>query len=312
LSVSYRGTRGVRLLQLREGNPTAAQIRPDGQRFWSGNEPRTNPNWEDIVLLTAGGGSWYNGLQVGLSKRATHGLQFQTSYTWSKVLDDTQGQGFGDLNRIQGDMGADPGNIRYDWGPAAFDYAHNFTQNAIYHLPNFVGSGGMEKLLNGWWMSGILTLNSGFSFTPTIQRQWARSGIRGQEIRIDRPNVKPGRNNDNIVLGGPEKYFDFNAFELQPRGFKGNSSRGMLRGPGLASLDFSVVKDTAVGFLGEGGKLQFRAEFFNLLNRVNFAWPRARVFAGRRENEAPFSNAGVINEILGTSRQIQLALRLEF
>ncbi|MGH9784296.1 MAG: TonB-dependent receptor domain-containing protein, partial [Terriglobia bacterium] len=80
LSVSYRGSRGVRLLQLREGNPTTPQIR-DGQRFWTGNESRINPNWEDIVMLTAGGGYWYNGLQVGLSKRATHGLQFQTSYT---------------------------------------------------------------------------------------------------------------------------------------------------------------------------------------------------------------------------------------
>ena len=90
----------------------------------------------------------------------------------------------------------------------------------------------------------------------------------------------------------------------------------MLRGPGFATLDFSVVKDTPVGFLGEAGKLVFRAEFFNLLNRANFAPPENRVFGGNPRNatdEADLSeNAGTIDGIVGTSRQIQFALRLEF
>ena len=311
LSVGYVGTRGVRLLQPREANPRVPQI-VGGQRFWPANAPRVSPFWDDVIMMTAGGGSWYNALQVGFSKRLSRGLQFQNSYTWSHAMDDVQGQFQSEFSRTSGDLGADPGNMRYDWNPAAFDYRHNFVSNAIYHLPNFVSSGGMGALLNGWWMSGILTLNSGFPVTVVINRQWARSGIRGSEARIDRPNLKPGRDYDSIVQGGRDQYFDPTAFELQPEGFKGNTQRGGIRGPGFATLDFSVVKDTPLGILGEAGKLEFRAEFFNLLNRANFEWPERRVFAGRRQNEAPQPNAGVINGTLGTSRQIQLALRLTF
>jgi hypothetical protein len=318
LSVGYVGTRGVRLHQMRELNPRTPEIR-NGQRYWEADFPRAslvvddqgNPRWEDITGVTAGGGSWYNGLQVGFSKRLSNGLQFQNSYTWSHVLDDIQGQTASDYNRTGSDYGADPGNNRYDWGPSAFDYTHNFASNAIYHLPDFASSGMSGKLLNGWWVSGILTLNSGFPVTVVINRQWANTGIRGAEARIDRPNMNPNFTGE-IVKGGREQYYDPAAFQLQPQGTKGNSQRGQLRGPGFATVDFSVVKDTALGFLGEAGRLEFRAEFFNLLNRVNFEWPERRVFTGRAQNEAPTSNAGVINNTLGTSRQVQLALKVVF
>jgi hypothetical protein len=315
VSAGYVGTRGVRLFQVKEGNPRVPTI-VNGQRFWSADAERVNPTWDDIQLITTGGGSWYHGLQTRISKRLNSGLQFQTSYTFSKVLDDTQGQSGGEQKQIQGDLGADPGNMRYDWGPASFDYRHNFTFNTIYHLPRFASSGVAAGVINGWWMSSIVSLNSGFSFTPTINRQWARTGIRGTEARIDRPNIKPGRSIDDIILGEPTQWFDPSAYELQPQGFKGNSSRGHLRGPGHATLDFSVVKDTPVGFLGEAGKVVFRAEFFNLLNRANFAPPDTRVFAGQNvggvPDQRPFATAGRIRGTLGTSRQIQLALRLEF
>jgi hypothetical protein len=264
-------------------------------------------------MMTAGAGSWYNGLQVGLSKRLGAGFQFQNSYTWSVAMDDVQGQFPSEFNRTSSDLGADPGNMRYDWNPSAFDHRHNLVSNVIYRLPNFVSSaGGLGTALNGWWVSGILTANTGFPITVVINRQWSRSGIRGAEPRIDRPNLAPGRDYDSIVLGGREQYFDPTAFQLQPEGFKGNSQRGGISGPGFATLDFSVAKDTPLGFLGEAGKLEFRAEFFNLLNRVNFGVPERRVFAGRQQNEAPQGNAGVITTTIGTSRQIQLALKLVF
>jgi len=315
-SAGYVGTRGVRLFQVREGNPRVPEI-VNGQRYWPARAPRVSPHWDDIQMITTGAGSWYHGLQSRVSKRLSNGLQLQTSYTFSKVLDDTQGQSAGEQKQIQGDSGADPGNIHYDWGPASFDHTHSLSFNSIYHLPNFASSGGFGKLLNGWWMSNILSLNSGTSFTPSINRQWGRTGIRGTESRIDRPNIKPGRNNDNIVLGGADQYFDPTAYELQPEGFKGNSSRGHLRGPGFATLDFSLVKDTPVGFLGEAGKIVFRAEFFNILNRVNFEPPEFRVFAGRLDDngnpdQTIFNNAGRITGTIAPSRQIQLALRLEF
>ncbi|MGH9782689.1 MAG: TonB-dependent receptor domain-containing protein, partial [Terriglobia bacterium] len=319
LSVGYVGTRGVRLLGPREGNPRVPTI-VDGQRFWAANAPRVSPHWDDVIMMTAGAGSWYNGLQVGFSKRLGSGLQFQTSYTWAVAMDDVQGQFQSEFNSTSGDMGADPGNMRYDWNPAAFDYRHNLVSNAIYRLPNFISSGGVGgALLNGWWVSGIVTTNTGFPLTPVINSQWSRSGIRGAEVRIDRPNLKPDRDYDSIVLGGPVRYFDPTAFELQPQGFKGNSQRGGIRGPGFATLDFSLVKDTAVGFLGESGRMEFRAEFFNLFNRVNFGVPERRVFAGRLRSGLPdqtiLATAGRINSTLiggSPSRQVQLALKLVF
>ena len=318
LSVGYVGTRGVRLLGPREANPRTTMM-VDGQRFWPGPNtgaeyaPRMSPHWDDVIMMTAGAGSWYNGLQIGFSKRLSNGLQFQNSYTWSVAMDDVQGQFASEFNRTSGDLGADPGNPRYDWNPAAYDYRHNIVSNAIYRFPDFVAnSDGIGKVLNGWWVSGIVTMNTGFPVTPVINRQWSNTGIRGTESRIDRPNWKAGYNADNVVLGGPDQYFDINAFELQAPGFKGNTQRGAFRGPGFATLDFSVVKDTAMAFLGEAGRLEFRAEFFNLLNRANFQWPDRRVFAGRRQDEDPSARGAQISGTLSTSRQVQLALKLVF
>ena len=126
----------------------------------------------------------------------------------------------------------------------------------------------------------------------------------------DRPDLVSGRSNDDIVKGGPEQYFDPTAFALQPAGYLGSAGRNILRGPGFANLDFSLVKDTSLGFLGEGGKLEFRSEFFNILNRVNFTTPSRTVFAG--SSTTPLASAGQISDTIGTSRQIQFALKLIF
>ena len=90
----------------------------------------------------------------------------------------------------------------------------------------------------------------------------------------------------------------------------GSAGRNILIGPGSATMDFSLVKDTALGFFGEGGKLEFRAEVFNLLNRANFANPSADVYAARLGAEPPLATAGQINSAYTTSRQIQLALKV--
>jgi len=108
-------------------------------------------------------------------------------------------------------------------------------------------------------------------------------------------------------------------FRLGPVGSLGNAARGLLRGPGLSTWDLSLNKDTAMPFLGEGAKLQFRAEIFNLLNHANFALSNAtgRMFAGTLTDpagasEAPLVNVGRITATSTSSRQIQLALKLLF
>ena len=325
LTLAYAGSRGINLLQRKEGNPTVPQgnpqarvclpastpppFRADGPKCWTGQDPRTNPNWANNSLATTSGSSWYNSLQVSLTKRLSHGLQFQSSYTWSKVFDETQGGAAGDgtTNTV---TGTDPSNRKVDRGPADFDVNHNWRFNAIYRIPQLTLEGAFAKLLNGWWTSGILSLQTGYPFTPVLGSNRSRSNVGGGGGGVDRPDALPGRSNDDIILGGPARYFDPGAFAIPPLGFLGNSARGFLRGPGLASLDFSLGKDTALGFLGESGKLEFRAEFFNILNRVNFAMPSTQVFAGVRDVEPPLANAGRIVATASSSRQVQLALKV--
>ena len=143
----------------------------------------------------------------------------------------------------------------------------------------------------------------------------------------DRPNLSAGSatlgvNNfiaydaSSVNLGNPTHWFNPLMFTLPPQGYLGNAGRDILRGPGLRNWDFSVVKDTRMKFLGEAGNLEFRAEFFNLLNKANFAMPNATVFAGTTAGsgvvEAPLSTAGSITATTTSARQIQLALKVIF
>ena len=111
-------------------------------------------------------------------------------------------------------------------------------------------------------------------------------------------------------LGGPSLYFDPCAFTIPAAGFLGTAGRNLLRVPGFANLDFSLVKDTGLSFV-EGGKLQFRAEIFNILNRANFDPPNRIAYAAVQNVEAPLGNAGTITSA-ATSRQVQFALKVLF
>jgi len=152
---------------------------------------------------------------------------------------------------------------------------------------------------------------SGLPFSPALNSNRSRSGVGGGGGGIDRPDVLPGRTVRSIIRGGPTQYFDPTAFTLPPVGFLGNAGRNMLRGPGLANLDFSMSKDTRVKGLGETGTVQFRAEFFNLLNRANFSPPNRIVFSGTGA-AVPLPTAGLITSTATPARQIQFALRLLF
>lgn len=331
VTVAYAGSRGINLIQHKEGNPTTPSEIRDGRKYWTGNELRRNPNWGYVRLNTGGANSWYNSLQFSLQKRLTRGLQFQSSYTWSKIIDDTQGvvpnDSTNDIDAV------DPSDRSVDRAPAGFDILHNWRLNAIYRLPDFsAGSGISGKLLNGWWTSGILSLQGGYPFSVGLQRNRSRSKSNGSGA--DRLDLLPGIKHEEITqgvsrgcgdiapgtpVGNSSRWFDPCAFAIQPAGFLGNAGRNILRGPGLANLDFSIGKDTPLGLLGENGKLEFRAEIFNILNRVNFDSPASQsgaaptpVFAGIQNVENPLGNAGTIVETATTSRQIQLALKVVF
>jgi hypothetical protein len=155
--------------------------------------------------------------------------------------------------------------------------------------------------VKGWQFNTIVTLLSGFPFTPQIGSN--RSGD-GDTRNPDRPSLNPAFTGP-VVTGNPNQWFNPEAFILPTPGTYGNLGRGVYSGPGLADVDFSLFKNTAIT---ERTNLQFRAEFFNLLNRANFGTPNATVFSGASISPS----AGLITTTATTSRQIQFGLKLFF
>ena len=155
--------------------------------------------------------------------------------------------------------------------------------------------------MSGWQFNTIVSLMDGFPFTPQIGSN--RSGD-GDTRNPDRPSLNPAFSGP-VVLGNPNQWFNPAAFKLPIAGTYGNLGRGVYSGPGLADVDASLFKTTAIT---ERANLQFRAEFFNVLNHANFGTPNATVFS----SGAISPSAGLITATATTSRQIQFGLKLIF
>jgi hypothetical protein len=205
-------------------------------------------------------------------------------------------------------MVLDTYDLHRDWGPSAYNIPTSASLSGTYDLPfgkgkplanNFGGFG--NRLVSGWQFNTIVSLMSGFPFTPEIGSN--RSGD-GDTRNPDRPSLNPSFSGP-VVLGDPNQWFNPEAFILPTAGTYGNVGRGVYSGPGLADVDASLFKTTAIT---ERANLQFRAEVFNVLNHTNFGTPNATVFS----NGAISPSAGLITATATTSRQIQFGLKLIF
>jgi hypothetical protein len=355
LSVSYVGTRGFDLWTTREFNWNIPLSITNGIEYW-GPDPSVlttvNPNWNVETMYTTGAESWYNSLQAELIKRVSHGLEFQATYTYSQSLDTAQSQQYSNdcgINAPGSTSGVDPIFPIHDKGPSCTDQPHDFAFNVLYHFPNVKSANFAAKILHGWWVGSIVSIQSGLAFAPNTVNLISNSGVFGGD-QGDRPNlVTPSNlaaalavnpkavvyNRNTINAGGnASQWFNPNMFTLVGPtqtapcpsndpinfpllamcsfGYLGDATRDMLRGPGLREWDFSLNKDTALPFLGEAGKLEFRAEFFNIPNHPNFGLPNGTIFAANITNEIPFSNAGQILYTSTTSRQIQFGVKIIF
>jgi outer membrane receptor protein involved in Fe transport len=356
LTVAYAGSRGLDLFQLNEDNkvqPTgvpsgngtglcvpapagssinyASQIDGSATSCYLATSPRINPHFGSVPYYVGHGDSYFNALEAGLVKRISHGLQLQTAYTWSKAIDD--GAPF--------DFVGEPYSNLSRRGPADFDLTDVLNINAVYHLPDFLGSKGfVSKFTDGWWVSGIFSAYSGASVSPA---SIGFPSLDGQDqtygILTDVPDLVPGRTGANVTHGGSTGcatlpagtplhtktlWFDPCAFSTQPAGYIGSAPRGFIRGPGYDDFDASVVKDTAARFLGEGGQVEFRSESFNIPNHVNLNTPTPYVNTGScfvgngltgcsaNQGGVLIGVPGVVTSTRGTSRQVQFALKLLF
>jgi len=278
--------------------------------FFVPTTTKANPAIANTWTWFSEGVSSYNALQVDVNRRFSGGLTLRGVYTYSKVLDDGDS-----LNATTSGGGpalaSNPFNLRSDWGLGTFDVRHVGVVNATYALP--IGRGkrllsGVEGLANGfvsgWTVNSIVTSQGGFPFSPQLSYNPSNNGDTRNPVR---PFANPTFTGP-VILGNPNQWFNPSAF-LAPAntpangGFYGNVGRDTLIGPGLATWDFSVLKDTR---LRERLNLQFRAEIFNLLDRANFNLPNAVVFTPSGVSPT----AGAITSTSTTSRQIQFGLKL--
>jgi len=295
------------------GSPLAGAPVPAGTYFIPPGMPRANPALANTWTWFSRGDSSYHALQVDLRRRFSHGLSLRGIYTWSKVLDDGDSVNQTTAGNAPG-LVSNPFNLRTDKGPGTFDVRNVAVINALYTLPfgrgqKFVDTlqGWTDRLVSGWSAAGIFTAQSGFPFTPQLSYNPSNNGDTRNPVR---PFLNPNFSGP-VVLGNPNQWFNPAAFIAPPSnsGFYGNAGRDTYTGPGLATWDFSVLKDTAIR---ERLNLQFRAEIFNLLNRANFNTPNLIVFTPpTATNPSGLSGtAGAITSTSTTSRQVQFGLKL--
>jgi len=241
------------------------------------------------------GVSTYNALQVDLNHRFGAGFLLRGVYTWSRTIDDGDS-----LNATTSGgepaLASNPFNLASDKGLGNFDVRHTGVVNASYQVPF-----GKGKVCGGWTVNTIVTLQSGFPFTPQLSYNPSNNGDSRNPVR---PFVNPAFTGP-VIEGTPTQWFNPNAFLAPPNssGFYGNLGRDTLIGPGLATWDLSFLKNTPIR---ENLNLQFRAELFNLLDRANFNTPNAVVFTPTGVSPT----AGVITSTSTTARQVQLGLKL--
>jgi len=284
---------------------------------------RPNPYINRVLNRAFLGTSSYHALNASFVKRLSYGLQFKTNYTYAKVMD-MNSQLDTAYSQNTPSTVQNAYNLGLSKGPASFNLKHQFNTSYSYQLPFGSGqpwgsgaTGVLNHLISGWQWNGILTLQSGFPFSPTVGSNRSGTGDTGNP---DVPNVVPGRDRESVTsgvstgcgnvaagtpVGTPNLWFDPCAFELPTAGTYGNSGRNQYLSPGLASFDTSFFKAFSIR---EGMNLQFRAEAFNLLNHSNFVSPRLGVFTGANRS----TSAALINRTSTTSRQLQFALKLTF
>jgi hypothetical protein len=310
LSVGYIGSHGYHGLLSFDANLPAATIcpaspcpagYPNGAVYYSANAPLANNAVWNTTHWFSEGVSSYNGLEVDVNRRFGKSLQFRGAYTFAKALDDGDNMNTSVATNSPAFV-ANPLDPKADYGRASFDVHHIAVLNATYELP--YGRGKKEwlnRLVGDWQVSGIQTIQSGLLFTPQLSYNPSNDGDTRNPVR---PSVNPNFAGP-VIFGGANQYFDPNAFVQPLPGTYGNAGRNTLQGPHLYETDLSLAKRFT---FRERLNLQFRAEFFNLLNHTNFNTPNPVVYASATGGPSP--TAGVITSTATTSRQIQLGVKL--
>jgi hypothetical protein len=265
-----------------------------------------NLAFEEPVVIRSIGNSTYNGLQTTFTKRFSHGIQFQAAYTWSHAIDDAADPlvaTAGNRNIARNSF-----NLHEERGTSDYDVRHRLILNYIFQLPFGPGQahlnhGVAARVLGGWELSGLSTFQSGTPFDIYSSRDSEYTGLSGRPDIVGNPSIPAGSPRNQV---GPP----ITAFDIQPFGRPGNLGRNVFTGPEYFNTDLNLAKNTSIT---ERINLQFRAECYNIFNRVQFGQPG--------ESGNTLASPGTFGQALSTltqpdgttsARQIQLALKLIF
>jgi hypothetical protein len=258
---------------------------------------RPNPQFSQILFAESSGSANYDALQASITRRFSNGLSFNANYAYARLIDDivSPQNPFApwDLERAHGDR----------------EIRHNLSVNALYELPfgaakRWGNSGGLNHLLGGWQVNGVVLAHSGRPYSVTLGAV-TRSGTGWTTNQ--RPNVVSGV--DHVgVISGPTGWLNPAAFSNPATGTFGDLGRNTERGPHFVQVDASLFKHIP---LARGQKMQVRLEIYNVINRLQLPpVPNANFLA--LASFGQFFNTFGRTEGFGTSRQIQFALRYLF
>ena len=316
LEIGYVGTRGIHLVRQRSLNQALSasaqhpirEVTTDTVANIPLRVPILGVPPDSLVLMESEGSSWYNGLEVSLTKRLSHGLQFLASYTFSKTLD-TDGADINSTSSGNALTLGDQNSPSQRWGRASFDRTHRFILSETWEIPS-PATGLQREFLGGWELAAIVTIQSGSALTIADTNA---NNVFG--ISEDRAELTGDCKKNQLVTSGStasklNTYFNVSCFATPPvigadgegTAF-GNTATGIVSGPGQANVDLSLSKNIPIKWPSAGTSLQFRTELYNALNHPQFANP-----------DTNFSSAtfGVISSTVVNPRVVQLALKLAF
>jgi hypothetical protein len=309
LTLGYVGSRGVHLpYRIDNIDMVLPTLTPAGYVFPpTATSTTLNPNFGRINSILWQASSFYHALQADVAKRVSHGVELHGAYTWGKSIDTLSATAADDAfpNGLFNQLFFDQRTTR---GPSDFNVAQTLVLSFTWELPSADRSSRvLTWAASGWQLGGLYKASSGQPFTPILGGDPA-----GQKLdeTSQLPNRLAGPGCDTLSdPGNPNHYIKTQCLAFPGVNKWGNLGRNTLIGPGVSKLDVSVFKNNRIRRISESFNAQFRAEFFNVLNRANFASPtdHSTVFD---QSGSPISSAGLITSTQTTSRQIQFALKL--
>jgi hypothetical protein len=311
LEASYVGNHGLHLwrrgVNFNDILPSARAEHAHLLRIGSGdasafaNSHRRLPGLGDISMAESTGDSSHHSMQLWLNRRFADRLAFQVAYTWGHTISNVPVTSFQTAT-------TDPFNYELDRGDADLDRRHTLIANLVYVLPSFSNRGSaMRHILGDWQLNLIGTYLGGTPIDVTSGANTA--GLEAQSTQ--RPDLVLGV---PIYLNNGTQYLNPAAFRLPAEGSFGSLGRGVIRMPSRKNVDFSINKNWRIG---ERYGVQFRAEMFNLFNRVNYVSLSTADLAFQNNStdsnfgKSTASNFGFFNRDAGP-REIQFGFKFTF